>query len=224
MNIGFYGHSTASWSGHVDDVYSFVNTVLDYCDGTLVNLGVPQGSEERILFDLKKTKKLDLAIIFHSYPRYLFMPGCKRDIDIKKIKESRFDKLWESELENQFFDYGNIREKFNNNKQVFADTITNYKRYMHHKDLAENRFNGALVQIDQYLVFKKIPAIHVCCRGTIPSWFKFASGPDSKIATDIMHGSQEYSTYPNNLSKVGQQLMAKILIRLIDKQRLTLPK
>jgi hypothetical protein len=44
-----------------------------------VNSGVGMGSEERTLFTLKKTKDLDLAIIFHSSPDSIFVPCEDRD-------------------------------------------------------------------------------------------------------------------------------------------------
>lgn len=222
MNIGFYGHSAASWAGEHNGVRSYIETVLEHYDANLVNLGVPQGSEERILFDLKKTKKLDVAVIFHSYPRYLYMPKCKRDIDINKIKAKRFDYLWDDkqidEHMDNFFVYGGIKESFGEDKQLFIETLTNYKQFLHHKDLAENRFAGALVQIDQYLSFKKIPVVHACARNTIPPWFKFTSGYNAVALVDLLNTIHEQGTFPNNISASGQEMMHSVLIRLIDRQ------
>lgn len=77
MNIGFYGHSMAQWSRQQE--FSYITKVRDYFDANIVNHGVAQGSEERILFDLKKTKHLDLAIILHSSPDFFFVPSEGRD-------------------------------------------------------------------------------------------------------------------------------------------------
>jgi len=77
MNIGFYGHSMAQWSRQQD--FSYITKIRDHFNANIVNHGVGMGSEERILFDLKKTKKLDLAIILHSSPDFFFVPSENRD-------------------------------------------------------------------------------------------------------------------------------------------------
>ena len=87
MNIGFYGHSAASWYG---DPNSFIDQVQKKLNSNIVNVGVPQGSEERVLFDLKKTKKIDVAVIFHQCgPRYMFLPNCNRDITMDTVPENK---------------------------------------------------------------------------------------------------------------------------------------
>lgn len=222
MNIGFYGHSAASWTGHHEGVRSYIDTVVEHYNAKLVNLGVPQGSEERILFDLKKTKNLDLAVVFHSQPSYMFMPKCKRDIDINGIKQARFDYLWDNETIDShmdtFFVYGGIKEAFDNDKKLFIETMSNYKEFLHHKDLAENRFAGALVQIDQYLAFLNIPVVHACARHIMPPWFKFTTGFNAPGLVSLLKTIHEQGTYPNNISASGQQAMHTALIRLIDRQ------
>lgn len=77
MNIGFYGHSMAQWERQQE--FSYITKIRDHFNANIVNHGVGMGSEERILFDLKKTKKLDLAIILHSAPDFFFVPSEKRD-------------------------------------------------------------------------------------------------------------------------------------------------
>jgi hypothetical protein len=53
----------------------------DHFNAKIVNSGCTHCSEERILFELKKSKNLDLAIIFHSRVDCMFVPGWDRDID-----------------------------------------------------------------------------------------------------------------------------------------------
>jgi hypothetical protein len=77
MNIGFYGHSMAQWSRQQE--FSYITKIRDHFDANIVNHGVGMGSEERILFDLKKTKHLDLVIILHSNPDFYFVPAENRD-------------------------------------------------------------------------------------------------------------------------------------------------
>ena len=50
MNIGFYGHSNCAYSSPD----SFLDIVANRLGANLVSKGVKQGSQERILFDLKK--------------------------------------------------------------------------------------------------------------------------------------------------------------------------
>lgn len=77
MNIGFYGHSMAQWDRQQD--FSYITMVKNKFNANIVNSGVAQGSAERILFDLKKTKYLDLAIILHTDPDFYFVPSEGRD-------------------------------------------------------------------------------------------------------------------------------------------------
>ena len=59
MNIGFYGHSVCSSISHPQ---SWVNTLTKKLKANIVNKGTLQGSVERILFELKKTKVKILQI------------------------------------------------------------------------------------------------------------------------------------------------------------------
>lgn len=77
MNIGLYGHSMATWTRQ--QTFSYITKIKDHFQADIINAGVAMCSEERILFDLKKTKNLDLAIIFHSSPDYIFVPSENRD-------------------------------------------------------------------------------------------------------------------------------------------------
>jgi hypothetical protein len=77
-HIGIYGHSIAGYNGQQDD--HFITLLKKHFNATIVHSGIPQCSEERILFNLKKTKKLDFAVIFHSPPYNIFVPSWDRDI------------------------------------------------------------------------------------------------------------------------------------------------
>jgi hypothetical protein len=223
MRIGFYGHSTASWSGFpIDGVNSFIDKIIETHNAILVNSGVPQGSEERVLFELKKTKNIDLAIIFHSSPSYVFLPKCARDVSIYDAGIRKAARLWDQNptqeaieaTKEKYFSYGNIKEVFED-IETFVSTMTLNQEYLYHPDLQMNRFIGALVQIDQYLVAKKIPAIHIYSENHIPSWFSFNSGI---IANDvqILINTYNKSGFPNNLSAEGQQMIAFHLSRHIN--------
>lgn len=77
MKIGFYGHSMAIWTQQQS--FSYITKIKDHFQADIENHAVSVGSEERTLFKLKKTKNLDLAIIFHSSPDGIFVPSENRD-------------------------------------------------------------------------------------------------------------------------------------------------
>lgn len=215
-HIGFYGHSSCAYRSPD----SFLDILAQSLDATIVNTGVRQGSEERILFELKKTKNLDLAIIFHSEPGYLFLPNCDRDIDVTGITKKRIDNLipetqWDSEFSKKYSPI--FLTEFKDRIQ-FTNLINNVKTHLYNADLMLNRYYGCLTQIDQYLLFKNIPAIHVLDKtNAIPNWFKFQSGV---VDYDISLLCQEFkSTQPffvNCITKEGNIEVYKKIKSLIN--------
>lgn len=130
MNIGIFGHSIAYYKPY--DKNHFISLLKDHFDANIVHSGIVQCSEERILFNLKKTKKLDLAIVFHVPPYNIFVPSWNRDISSvdrdtfnKKIKP----KEWIEQI-----------GLFDNEKQV-----------LEFLELFENIPNGATFQILEHL-------------------------------------------------------------------------
>lgn len=218
-HIGFYGHSAACWANFpVYDQTSFIDMIVDRTGYKLVNKGAPQGSQERILFELKKTKKLDIAVIFHSLPKFVFLPTADRDVDINDIDQRKCTYMWKekqerNELESMrddYFNYGGIKEAFGDIEN-FITTFASYREYLHHPDLQMNRFYGALVQIDQYLTHMKIPAVHVYGTKHIPTWFKFSSGV-TRPDIDKLCNTHYEQGYPNNISSAGQTEIAEALL------------
>jgi hypothetical protein len=223
LKIGFYGHSTACWANFpIYDQKSFIDIIIEHYHATLVNQGVPQGSQERILFDLKKTKQIDLAVIFHSPPNFVFLPSCQRDLTLHELNSKAFY-LWReisddstelAKAKEQYFAYGGIKETFQDIK-TFMDTISLYKKFLYHPDLNMNRYLGALVQTDQYITAKQIPCIHLPIKEHIPHWFKFTSG---MVSYDLPELEKKYREirFPNNISVEGQHVIADRLIKKID--------
>lgn len=78
MNIGIYGPSISLYKDNEPN--HFITMIKEHYNARIVHTGIIQCSEERILFNLKKTKKLDLAIIFHAPPYNIFVPSWHRDI------------------------------------------------------------------------------------------------------------------------------------------------
>lgn len=79
MKIGIFAHSIARCKSN--DSTSWVDKIAKHYDANVQNYTTTMCSEERILFNLKKAKDLDLAIIFHAKPRYMFIPAWHRDVD-----------------------------------------------------------------------------------------------------------------------------------------------
>lgn len=212
MNVGFYGHSNCAYRS--ED--SLIDIVASNLHANIVNIGVRQGSEERILFELKKTKNLDLAIIFHSQPHLIFVPNADRDISIKQITSSKSNYIFKEHMD----DYHRVHHKkfvklFKTAEQL-ESAFNSLKDYFYHPDLQMNRFYGSLIQSDQYLLSKKIPCIHITMANSIPSWFSFNSGiVDNSIMTLIEeHKLKPNEWFVNVMTKEGNAVVAERLTAL----------
>lgn len=216
MNIGFYGHSNCAYRGKE----SFLDIIAKTFNAKIVNTGVKQGSEERILFELKKTKSIDLAVIFHSPPKYLFIPETDRDIDTTGFKSKRAEEIFKNDnLDIKFVENHSplFKNKFENNEILFS-SINTYKKYFYHPDLSVNRFYGALIQIDQYVTEKNISTIHIVDKNAIPipTWFKFSSGiVDYSIAELVRNNPAKENFFYNCITKEANILVAEELVNII---------
>jgi len=286
MNIGLYGHSMATWTRQ--QPFSYVTKIKDHFQANIINTGVAMCSEERILFDLKKTKNLNLVIIFHSSPDYIFVPCENRDFctvdrdnllekvpsgkvkdwfklngyvnvpqeflswweaipnaasfellkqfgivpqmetenlaEMDKLRDSRAFKEWCSDNTDMIKDL--IKQKIPSQQEVnywlgLFDVLELNKKYLYHHDLQMNRYHGTLIQIDQYLTAKNIPAVH--CLGKpfwYPNWFKFSSGVTNsgiqKLKHEITGHYVSFKESENNLSIEGNQIAFDLLLPLID--------
>ena len=218
MRIGFYGHSNCAYRD--DD--SFLDIVSKQLAGIVVNTGVKQGSEERILFELKKNKNLDIAIIFHCLPKFLFLPGCDRDINVHDIERKRADQLFSNDHLDTEFTATNqplFKKVFENNENFF-NAVNTFKNYFYHPDLIMNRYYGALIQIDQYLQNKNIKVIHVLDKTyPLPSWFKFSTGVIDYEIMDIVKSNKSTNPFfANCISKDGNRLVATRILTIISKE------
>jgi len=218
MNIGFYGHSTCS-QVNTPNNESFIDQIKVNLNATIVNVGVPQGSEERILFDLKKTKKLDYAVIFHSYPKFIFLPRCHRDISISTVPSKKAQYFWSEKddqpidkesFENIFFSYGGIKEVFET-AEAYVDAVTTYKEFFYHPDLLINRYQATLMLIDSYLYNQNIPSLHIINPKSKPSWFKFQSGQEANYLSML-----PYVRFYNNISLVHNNLIANVVQNWVE--------
>lgn len=214
QRIGYFGHSSCAYRS--ED--SHLDLLANHFKSDIVNTGVRQGSEERILFELKKTKNLDLAIIFHSEPQFIFLPECDRDIGLNNISESRIQYLF-SEFDNEFTrqHHSKFTAKFNNT-ETLSKSLRDYKEYFYDPDLQVNRFYGSLIQIDQYCVSKNISVIHIIEKNKIPSWFKFSSGIIDDQVMDIVkqNSISPNSWFVNCITKEGNFLIFQRIKELVE--------
>ena len=201
LNIGFFGHSACTNSAPG----SFIDYVVKHFDGIMVNKGVGQASEERLLIELKKHKNLDVAVIFHSRPISLFLPRCDRDIDIRDDETKAYRSI-----------YGNISSKFKT-EEDFVACIKYYRHYLYDHNLHVNRFQGALLLIDSYCANKVPITIHVLDNKHIIPWFTgFTSGTRSTEIESIVRTDKGNDF--NGLTVEGNKKVAEVLIDLITKQ------
>jgi len=220
MKIGFYGHSNCAYLSKD----SFLNLFAEQLNAEIVNTGARQGSEERILYELKKTKKLDLAVIFHSYPSYLFLPGSDRDFDLKSVVNRHAEQVWKSSEIAQMVTRWEYHQEHHTKfiakfKTVenFVSVLNSFKDYLHDPDLQMNRYYGALVQINQYLETNQIPVIHIVEDNYLPNWIKFTSGiVDSSILSIIKEHSLTRNDpwSPNGITITGNLLVVDRLTEL----------
>jgi hypothetical protein len=231
LNIGFYGHSAACWYGSSfrnGTPISFIDQVKEYLNCNIVNVGVPQGSEERILFDLKKTKKIDIAVIFHApTPRYMFLPKCNRDVAVDSVPENKSRIFWsennfkdhidQETFEDEFFSSGKIKELFGD-ANTFVECMHSHKQYLYHPDLQNNRYEAATLMIDSYCAARIPKVIHISdypYDKAMP-WFKFTSGV---IGTDIQELVTQHRdlavSLVNNISEEGNRLIANRIVTTI---------
>jgi len=217
MKIGFYGHSIASWANSPNNE-SFIDKIRLKYSADIVNLGVPQGSEERILFDLKKTKEIDVAIIFHSLIRYIFIPGADRDLSIRTVPAKKAGVLWtesnmqvptQEQFDKEFFSYSNLKDVFGTPEE-FCNAMITYKEYFHHPDLLTNRFHSAVLLIDNYLLNKNITVLHAITPNPaiFPAWLEIKSGTvDSELLPMSGKMSIVGEKFPNNLDAAGNDFV-----------------
>jgi hypothetical protein len=224
MKLGFFGHSDC----RSRKPQSFTKILADRLDAKLINVGSIQGSQERIAYELKKSKNLDLAVIFHSYPVYLFLPGCDRDFNVQHSLESRADYLWKNRshldvISENWKDVSNSNPRFYmkfKNPENFLSVMSIYKEYFYDFELLKNRFEASLLQIDSILTNKKIAAIHIIDKhkNYIPKWFEFNSGIVDLDLYDIIENYREMSG-PNNISIQGNCLIADYIFKLATSGR-----
>ena len=226
MHIEFFGHSIAGRK-QIGKTDTFTDIILNKYKASNRYVGVAECSEERILYELKKDPEtIDVAIIFHSNPSFYFVPTLTRDYH--KMSDHHIDnvvaynqpifmpEVAEDRMVDQTKTYGKV------DKDDFISAIRHYQKYYHNTELCRNRYYGALIQIDQYLAFKKIPVIHcVSKKEWIPNWFKFTTGiVDYEIAPMQFRDSPwacHYTQSDNAITYEGNLIIADKLSGYINR-------
>lgn len=218
MNIGFYGHSSCKDIDTPGNV-SHIDKVRERFSANIVNIGVPQGSQERIIFELKKTTKIDIAIIFHSYPRILFLPKCSRDVSLHTVPSKKAELFWnidngnpisKEQFEKLHMTNGTIKDVFES-AENYIEAMTKYKDFFWHPDLMKNRFEANLLLIDSYLYNNKIKSYHIINKLCLPKWATLQSGP-----VNIEIAEYPYYNGYNNMSDESNLKVATTLIKWIE--------
>ena len=221
MKREFYGSSImGSNTFQIEKPKAFYDLILDHFNASSLNYMIAQCSEERILYNLKKTSEIDIAIFFHSTPQFIYFTNFTRDFIY--MNDDRVDD-WDNRQ--HFLDYV---DAFKQNRKdivtnfsvptepIDASIIKDFMKLHFNRDVNRNRFHGALSLIDEYVYSKKIPTIHVI-NDHIPGWFTFKSGI---IDEDICEIEKEYSVSfnksVNGISEEGNNLIFNKLIGLIQ--------
>jgi hypothetical protein len=227
MNIHIFGNSSCSKLDHHRPHPTFANILAEQYNLSDENISsASYGSEERILHHLKKTKSIDLAIIFHSAPA-IFVPTTNNDfypsVDFDRNNPNN---LWvEIPLSTKLKYIKNIDQSNPEilplDKEEFIKAFELYMKYFYTPDLNRNRYYGALIQIDQYVTAKKIPTIHLAIKEYIPSWFKFSSGIVDFDLADCWQGKGQwrdtYRRIANAVTPAGNRYIADKLAEYIEK-------
>lgn len=212
MNIGYFGNC---WCASNDE-HSHTTLLGKLLNANVVNSSVIEGSEGRILFKLKKTPNLDLALIFHDDDNTLFLPNATRDWWL--TGGANFGTWFKSSWKK---DFGGLFKS----PQEFIDAITTYKKFFYHNDDHRNVYYGYMVLIDQYLLAKNIPCIHFfdSKKHHIPDWIEIKSGVVDYSFINTMNkmgGQNRKNRTPNYLTMIQNHTGAFIIADIIEKNNL----
>lgn len=225
MRLAFYGNSMCSRNSEKFPNFKlFIDQIsATYPNASIESSAVSSCSEERLLHLVKKSNDLDLVVIFHGEPGFIFFPTFNRDthkrdqhefdydLDFEYIPDARNDKKLDMDTK---FETISPEERKN--------LITIYQKYFYTPETNRNRFYGALIQLEQYLNYKNIKAIH--CpqhKHNIPKWFQFTSGPVLYDIAPMQHGhsvySCSYNLSPNAVTQEGNDIIFEKLNSEIKK-------
>jgi hypothetical protein len=223
LHIGVFGHSIALRGSTSHTVKPWINILADKTNSTIVNSGVILCSVERIFWQLKQQKRIDLAILFYSDPSFYFTPKFPYR-DFRHFSEEKFDDKAstftgmdqvQDQLHESFFKGNHI------NKEEFVAALKVYNKWFFDHTLQRNRAAGAIMQIDQYLKYKQIPAIHCPSKkdwNFLPPWFEFQTGVVDYDIAEFQYNhyrENDNRVSANHINQEGNELIAEKLLSMI---------
>jgi hypothetical protein len=140
MNIGFYGTTAACASNT-----SFINIIKQELETNIISTGVLNGSEERILFEIKRAKHVDVAVIFHSTWKHVFVANCAAD----KFVEEDLSSLEFEMLNNRFYSTLMHIDAYLVAKQIFTIHVADPRYIPKWFRFQSGRNHGGILKIMQ---------------------------------------------------------------------------
>jgi hypothetical protein len=225
MKIDFFGHSICGKRSGPDRPKTFVDMLVEHYQAGNQWIGFANCSEERLLYTMKKTKDIDVAIIFHSDPSFIYTPSF--ECDYHRLSEQQLNEKFiydvpkfhpEWKKDNLF---AQNDERIELDEETAKNAFLTYYNYFTTPEVNRNRHYGALIQIDQLCAAKNIKVIHCPkSRKDIPQWFKFTTGlVDWDIASMQNDGSKysvSYNKVDNAISEEGNRIIYEKFVKYID--------
>lgn len=213
IKIGFYGHSicSSSYPG------TYIDEIKKHFNAEIVNKGTGRGSEERTLFQLKKTSP-DVAVIFHSHPRFIFLSRYNSDIELQDAEDSvqRLITIKNFGFDGNTPTYWTEHEKIKYKLNSLPEAVELYKTHFYNPQVQMDRYLGTLMMIDHFCKNKVSATVHIPLAKVLPSWFNFQSGKVLVELSEIMYDREPGS--PNGLSAENNELLKNKLIESIEKE------
>ena len=206
MKIGIFGDSSAVWRPNQDWGWlSYCEQVNQHFTEDTINwYGANTGSLSRTIVNIKKHKHLDLYIIFHSKPDYIYSPGWRRDFPLEEIKlavkdANALESFKEQLRRHSPFNYEHIKSEL----QFWLNT-------WHDEKLLQMSFVANLLLLNRLLQGKKV--IHVP-----------RSNVEKQIAQTGLHNEylqellKSAGTHPTYIPREQHDIVAQEMISMIEK-------
>ena len=168
MHIHLFGHSICrSSKDEIQPTETFVDILEKKYnsseDKTFTMLQSDCITEERILYFLKKIRKIDIAIIFHQATDAIFVPSSKHDYPVlspQKRLDPHHRNTGTVEYYKHILEDKSTPNVLYRDGEEFQSAIDMYFEFLHTRDLNRNRLRGAISQVDQYINYKEIKTVH----------------------------------------------------------------
>ena len=209
MKIGIFGDSSAVWRPNQEWGWlSYCEQVNNYFSTDTINwYGANTGSLQRTIANIHKHKHLDLYIIFHSAPDYIYSPGWRRDFPIEEIKlavkNTQALEAFEEQLRiHSPFTHLNLK----NELKAWLNT-------WHNEKLVQLNFVANLLLLNKLIQGKTV--IHLPRSNVEKQLLTVGTFNDS-----LQEVLKNAGTHPTYIPKEQHDLVAQEMISMIEKNRL----